>query len=43
LKHALDAVDYFSMFEQLASAGRGPAFLDCLDEPGVVFQHPIRG
>jgi hypothetical protein len=43
LKHALDAGDDFGMFEQLAPASRSPAFLDCLDEPGVVFQHPVHG
>jgi hypothetical protein len=29
------------MFKQLASTGCGAAFLDRLDEPGVVFQHPV--
>jgi hypothetical protein len=43
LKHAFDASDDFVMFEQLATAGRSPAFLDCLDEPGVVFQHAVHG
>jgi len=31
------------MFEQLATAGRGPALFDGFDEPGVVFQHPVHG
>jgi hypothetical protein len=43
LKHALDACDDFGVFEQLASAAGSPAFLDCLDEPCVLFQHPVHG
>jgi len=31
------------MFEQVATAGRGAALLDGLEEPGVVFKHAIHG
>jgi hypothetical protein len=43
LKHSLDAGNDFVMFEQLAAAGGGAAFLDGLDEPGIVFEHPVNG
>jgi hypothetical protein len=43
LNHALDACDDFGVFEQLAAACGSPAFLDSLDEPGVVFRHPVYG
>jgi hypothetical protein len=43
LKQAFDASDNFVMFEQVATAGRGAAFLDGLDEPGVVFKHAVHG
>ena len=31
------------MFEQLAAAGRGPAFFDGLDKPRIVFKHAVHG
>jgi hypothetical protein len=43
LGHALDSGYDFVMFEQLAATGRGAAFFDRLDEPGVVFQHAVHG
>jgi hypothetical protein len=29
------------MFQQLASPRRVPAFFDCFDEPGIVFEHSV--
>jgi hypothetical protein len=37
LEHTLDASHHFVVLEQLATACRGAAFFDGLNEPGVVF------
>jgi len=42
-KHALDAGDNVVVSEQLAAAGRGTAFLDSLDEAGIIFKHSVHG